>query len=130
MAAAKPFAGQKIVYYGGNPDAGALEATATAQFTKDTGIQVTFTQRPNDSTESLALFQRFFQGQSPDIDAMSIDVVWPGILAQHLIDLSVARTADDDRGISQALQGRHQHQSICVWQHEIQDDEVRSYARQ
>jgi trehalose/maltose transport system substrate-binding protein len=90
VAAAKPFAGQKIVYYGGNPDAGALEATATAQFVKDTGIQVTFTQRPNDSTESLALFQRFFQGQSSDIDAMSIDVVWPGVLAQHLVDLGQA----------------------------------------
>src|SRR5579859_7152714 len=94
VAAAKPFAGQKIVYYGGNPDAGALEATATAQFSKDTGIQVTFTQRPNDSTESLALFQRFFQGQSSDIDAMSIDVVWPGVLAQHLVDLSQAMGDD------------------------------------
>ncbi|HEY0584036.1 MAG TPA: ABC transporter substrate-binding protein, partial [Chloroflexota bacterium] len=57
-------------------------------FAKDTGIQIVFTQRPSDSTEALALFQRFFQGQSSDIDAMSIDVVWPGILAPHLADLS------------------------------------------
>jgi trehalose/maltose transport system substrate-binding protein len=95
VAAAKPLSGQKIVYYGdGVGPAGELEATATAQFVKDTGIQVAFTQRPQDSTESLALFQRFFQGQSSDIDAMSIDVVWPGILAQHLVDLN--QVAGDD----------------------------------
>jgi trehalose/maltose transport system substrate-binding protein len=95
VAAAKAYAGQKVVYYGdGVGPAGELEATATNQFIKDTGIQVMFTQRPQDSTESLALFQRFFQGQSSDIDAMSIDVVWPGILAPHLLDLNQA--AGDD----------------------------------
>jgi trehalose/maltose transport system substrate-binding protein len=95
LAAAKPLAGQKIVYYGDGVGAGAaLEKAATDQFVKDTGIQITFTQRPQDSTESLALFQRFFQGQSADIDAMSIDVVWPGILAPHLVDLNQA--AGDD----------------------------------
>ncbi|HEV7666761.1 MAG TPA: ABC transporter substrate-binding protein [Chloroflexota bacterium] len=89
VTAAKAFAGQKIVYYGdGVGPAGELEKTMTDQFVKDTGIQVQFTQRPQDSTESLALFQRFFQGQSADIDAMSIDVVWPGILAPHLADLT------------------------------------------
>jgi trehalose/maltose transport system substrate-binding protein len=95
VAAAKALpAGQKIVYYGGNPDTGDQEKIMVAQFAKDTGIEATFTQRPSDSTESLALFQRFFQGQSADIDAMSIDVVWPGILAQHLVDLNQA--AGDD----------------------------------
>jgi trehalose/maltose transport system substrate-binding protein len=95
LATAKALAGQKIVYYGdGVGPAGELEKTMTDQFVKDTGIQVAFTQRPSDSTESLALFQRFFQGQSSDIDAMSIDVVWPGILAPHLLDLT--QGAGDD----------------------------------
>ena len=71
--------GQKIVYYGDGVGPPARWSKAAAdQFSKDTGINVTFTQRPQDSTEALALFQRFFQGQSSDIDAMSIDVVWPG----------------------------------------------------
>ena len=96
MRAAKALpSGQKITYYGdGVGPAGELEKTMTDQFVKETGIQVAFTQRPQDSTESLALFQRFFQGQSSDIDAMSIDVVWPGILAPHLLDLNQA--AGDD----------------------------------
>ncbi len=96
VAAAKALpSGQKITYYGdGVGPAGELEKTMTDQFIKDTGIQVAFTQRPQDSTESLALFQRFFQGQSSDIDAMSIDVVWPGILAPHLLDLN--QLAGDD----------------------------------
>ncbi|HLZ30906.1 MAG TPA: ABC transporter substrate-binding protein [Chloroflexota bacterium] len=95
VASAKALSNQKIVYYGdGVGPAGELEKTMTDQFVKDTGIQVAFTQRPQDSTESLALFQRFFQGQSADIDAMSIDVVWPGILAQHLVDLNQAASDD------------------------------------
>jgi len=89
VTAAKAYAGQKVVYYGdGVGPAGEMENAAVQQFNKDTGINVVFTQRPQDSTESLALFQRFFQGQSSDIDAMSIDVVWPGILAPNLLDLT------------------------------------------
>src|SRR5262249_43733237 len=91
LNAAKAFAGAKIVYYGdGVGPAGEMEKAATDQFNKDTGLQVQFTQRPQDSTETLSLFQRFFQGQSSDIDAMSVDVIWPGILAPHLVDLSPA----------------------------------------
>jgi trehalose/maltose transport system substrate-binding protein len=91
VSAAKQFSGQTLVYYGdGVGIAGQMEKAATDQFTKDTGINITFTQRPQDSTEALALYQRFFQGQSSDIDAFSIDVVWPGTLAPHLVDLSQA----------------------------------------
>jgi trehalose/maltose transport system substrate-binding protein len=89
LADARAYAGQKIVYYGdGVGPAGEMEKAATNQFNKDTSVQVQFTQRPQDATEALALFQRFFQGQSSDIDAMSVDVIWPGILAPHLVDLS------------------------------------------
>lgn len=95
LSAAKAFAGQSIVYYGdGVGPAGEMEKAANDQFVKDTGVNVAFTQRPTDSTEVLALFQRFFQGQSSDIDAFSVDVVWPGILAPHLVDLT-AKLADE-----------------------------------
>jgi trehalose/maltose transport system substrate-binding protein len=89
LTAAKQYSGQTIVYYGdGVGVAGQMEQAASQQFAKDTGINITFTQRPQDSTEALALYQRFFQGQSSDIDAFSIDVVWPGTIAQHLVDLT------------------------------------------
>jgi len=91
VSAAKQYSGQKVVYYGdGVGPAGAMEHAAIDQFNKDTGINVVFTQRPQDSTEALALYQRFFQGQSSDIDTFSMDVVWPGILAPHLVDLTSA----------------------------------------
>ncbi len=95
VTAAKSFSGSKVVYYGdGVGPAGEMEKAAVDRFTKDTGINVQFTQRPQDATEALALFQRFFQGQSSDIDCMSVDVIWPGILAPHLADLT-QKAADD-----------------------------------
>ncbi len=95
LNAAKPFSGSKVVYYGdGVGPAGEMEKAAVQRFSTDTGINVQFTQRPQDATEALALFQRFFQGQSSDIDCMSVDVIWPGILAPHLADLT-QKAADD-----------------------------------
>jgi len=91
LSDAKQYAGQKVTFYGdGVGPTGITEGAGAMQFQKDTGININFVQRPTDSTEVLALFQRFFQGQSSDIDAFSIDVVWPGILAPHLVDLSQA----------------------------------------
>jgi trehalose/maltose transport system substrate-binding protein len=91
LADAKQYAGQKVVFYGdGVGPTGITEGAGAMQFTKDTGVQIQFVQRPSDSTETLALFQRFFQGQSSDIDAFSVDVVWPGVLAPHLVDLNPA----------------------------------------
>jgi trehalose/maltose transport system substrate-binding protein len=91
LSDAKQYAGQKVTFYGdGVGPTGITEGAGAMQFQKDTGININFVQRPTDSTETLALFQRFFQGQSSDIDAFSIDVVWPGILASNLVDLSQA----------------------------------------
>ncbi len=91
VTAAKQYAGQTVTFYGdGVGPTGITEGAGAKQFQKDTGIVINFVQRPTDSTETLALFQRFFQGQSSDIDAFSVDVVWPGILAPHLLDLSQA----------------------------------------
>ena len=43
---------------------------------------------PNDANERLALFQQLLAARSPDIDVFQIDVVWPGILAPYLLDLT------------------------------------------
>ncbi|RME64501.1 MAG: ABC transporter substrate-binding protein, partial [Caldilineae bacterium] len=42
---------------------------------------------PESATDRLALYLQFFGAQSGDIDLMQIDVIWPGILAEHLVDL-------------------------------------------
>jgi trehalose/maltose transport system substrate-binding protein len=54
---------------------------------RDTGNTVKVVSTPNDSNERLALYQQLLANGSPEIDLFQIDVVWPGILADHLIDL-------------------------------------------
>jgi trehalose/maltose transport system substrate-binding protein len=60
-----------------------------------TGVEVEIVSTPNSSTERLALYQQILAAQGDDIDILQVDVVWPGILGPHLVDL---RTYDDQAG--------------------------------
>jgi trehalose/maltose transport system substrate-binding protein len=53
-----------------------------------TGNQVNVISTPNSATERLALYQQILAANSADIDIFQIDVIWPGILANHFIDLA------------------------------------------
>ena len=53
-----------------------------------TGNQVNVISTPNSATERLALYQQILAAGSADIDVFQIDVIWPGILANHFIDLA------------------------------------------
>lgn len=53
-----------------------------------TGNEVEVVSTPNSATERLALYQQILAAGSGDIDVFQIDVIWPGILAPHLIDLA------------------------------------------
>lgn len=87
-AEAKKFAGVKISYYGDSVGLAAdLDKVMAKKFTEETGIIVNVIPRPKDSTEAYATYQRLFQGQSADIDVMTLDVIWPGAFAQNLVDL-------------------------------------------
>jgi trehalose/maltose transport system substrate-binding protein len=55
---------------------------------KQTGNEVKIVATPNSSTERFALYQQILASHSSDIDILQIDVVWPGTLAPHLVDLS------------------------------------------
>ncbi len=57
------------------------------EWAKKTGHEVKFVATPNDSNEQLALLQQLLGSGSDKIDVMQIDVVWPGILANQLLDL-------------------------------------------
>ncbi|GED21150.1 ABC transporter substrate-binding protein [Halomonas halmophila] len=52
-----------------------------------TGHTVQIVSTPNSSTERLSFYQQILSAQSGDIDVMQIDVIWPGLLANHLVDL-------------------------------------------
>jgi trehalose/maltose transport system substrate-binding protein len=53
-----------------------------------TGHEVRVISTPNSATERLALYQQMLAAGSGDIDVYQIDVIWPGILGSHLIDLA------------------------------------------
>ncbi|PWS38808.1 ABC transporter substrate-binding protein [Falsiroseomonas bella] len=55
---------------------------------QQSGNEVRLVSTPNSGTERLALYQQLLAARSPDIDVFQVDVVWPGILANHLLDLS------------------------------------------
>ena len=67
------------------PRGGDEEAVAYCQ--EQTGITIDVQSGPESATDRLALYLQFFGAGSGDIDLMQIDVIWPGILAEHLVDL-------------------------------------------
>jgi len=61
---------------------------AVDAWARQTGNQVKVVATPNSATERFALYQQILASHSSDIDIFQIDVVWPGMLAPHLEDLS------------------------------------------
>jgi trehalose/maltose transport system substrate-binding protein len=43
---------------------------------------------PESATDRISLYLQFFEAQSSDIDVLLIDVIWPGDLSEHLVDLA------------------------------------------
>jgi len=88
-AAAKQYSGQKITYYGDSVGIGAqIDQVMAKRFNQDTGITVNVIPRPQSSTDAYSTYLRFFQAKSTDVDVVSLDVIWPGAFAAHLLDLS------------------------------------------
>jgi len=63
-------------------------------FTRQTGIQVKRLPAPDGSLNQLALWQELLQKGSATPDVYGMDVVWPGILGQYLLDLKPYLTSD------------------------------------
>ncbi|MEQ8822410.1 MAG: extracellular solute-binding protein, partial [Sumerlaeia bacterium] len=68
--------------------AGRLHKEAFAEFTAQTGIEVELLTIPKDATETLSQYRNYFSAKSDDIDVYQIDVIWPGTLGSHLVDLT------------------------------------------
>jgi trehalose/maltose transport system substrate-binding protein len=58
-----------------------------ARFTQQTGIQVEFLPAPETAAEQLATWRKLLEGGAKVPDVYGIDVIWPGILADNLLDL-------------------------------------------
>ncbi|CAA9558683.1 MAG: Maltodextrin ABC transporter, substrate-binding protein MdxE [uncultured Truepera sp.] len=63
---------------------------------QDYNVTVEVTQGPESATDRYALLLQLFEAQSGDADLMDIDVIWPGDLAQHLIDFYQYEGVEED----------------------------------
>jgi trehalose/maltose transport system substrate-binding protein len=66
------------------------EEAAIRQFNEATGIDAEFVPGEESATDRLAIYNQQLGAQSPDNDVYQIDVIWPGIMAQHAADLKPA----------------------------------------
>ncbi len=88
-ASARQYHGTTIIFYGDSVGfAFELDQILSKKFTDETGIQVRILPRPTSTTETYATYQRFFQAESPVVDVLMLDVIWPSAFAQHLVDLN------------------------------------------
>ena len=60
---------------------------ATSEWSAKTGNKVSLFSVPNSSTDMLALIRQQFREKSKKLDVVMIDIVWPGGIKEHLIDL-------------------------------------------
>ena len=75
---------------------------AVEAWSKQTGHHVEVVSTPNSATERLSFYQQILSAQSADIDIIQIDMVWPGMLAKHLMDLREVLAANATQGYFQA----------------------------
>jgi trehalose/maltose transport system substrate-binding protein len=57
------------------------------EFTKETGILVRHLPVPETSLSQLSLWRKLLQQGGATPDVLAIDVIWPGILDEYLVDL-------------------------------------------
>jgi trehalose/maltose transport system substrate-binding protein len=50
---------------------------------------------PDSATERLNLYLQFFEAQSGDVDVLQVDVIWPAIIAPHVLDMKEYMTEDE-----------------------------------
>ncbi len=62
-------------------------AAAQRYMDANPGVTVEVLETPDLADDRLGLYLQFFQAQSSEVDVYQIDVIWPGDLAVHFVDL-------------------------------------------
>lgn len=57
-------------------------------------ITVKAVSRPESTTDTLAQYQQFFEGQSTELDVFMVDGPWIGLIAEHMLDLNAYLSKD------------------------------------
>jgi trehalose/maltose transport system substrate-binding protein len=50
-------------------------------------VTIDILEMPDSATERLNLYLQFFEAESGDVDVMQVDVIWPAIIAPHVVDM-------------------------------------------
>lgn len=58
-----------------------------ARWAKKTGNEVKIFESPNLTNDRLGLYQQQLAAKSSDIDVYQLDIIWPGLLSEHFVDL-------------------------------------------
>jgi trehalose/maltose transport system substrate-binding protein len=83
------YKGIKFNWVGGADGPGTpYEEALIARFNEITGAEATLVKGAESTTDRLQFYLQTFAAQSGDIDVAQIDVIWPGILYSHAVDLS------------------------------------------
>ncbi|WP_206930683.1 ABC transporter substrate-binding protein [Roseococcus thiosulfatophilus] len=83
----QPAAARLVIACGAVGTEAALCREGAEAWARAEGHEVALVAMPAGSTERLALIQQLLAARSADIDVFQLDIVWPGILARHLLDL-------------------------------------------
>lgn len=76
------------VMLGADGPGAAFDQASVDKFAEATGATVNYLKGAEEATDRLTFYQQTFAAQSGDIDAAMIDVIWPGILEPHAVDLT------------------------------------------
>lgn len=69
--------------------------SASEAWAKETGNTVKINKMPANWGEALPLYQQLLAGKSGDVDVLTLDNIWVGTLASHLVDLRQKVPADE-----------------------------------
>jgi trehalose/maltose transport system substrate-binding protein len=64
-----------------------IDEAAAIYMESHPNVEVKALETPELATDRLGLYLQFFEAKSPEVDVYQIDVIWPGDLAEHLVDL-------------------------------------------
>ncbi len=71
-----------------------VQAAAQRYMAANPGVTIRVLDTPDLADDRLGLYLQFFQAQSTEVDVYQIDVIWPGDLAVHFVDLFEYGAAD------------------------------------
>jgi trehalose/maltose transport system substrate-binding protein len=71
-----------------------LTQEMSRDYTARTGVKIDLIRGPADTTERLSQYLQFLGAKSADVDIYQVDVIWPAILAGHLLDLKDAMSSE------------------------------------